>query len=160
MSTVESLRQIELLSDLSDATLQQLASMSRDVEYAATQTLFRQGDKAEDVFFIVSGKVAVAICSSKFACRKIGTVSKGGLVGWSALLNRSQMSAAAQATEAVRAIACNGEQLRELCQQSPELGFKVMSSVSSLLADRLSATRMQLFETCGGQLPEVQIESD
>lgn len=160
MVSVDSLRQIEILQDLSDATLEKLAAISRDVEFAPLETLFRQLDDAQDVYFIIRGNVSVAVCDSEVGCRKIGEVGPGGLVGWSALLKRPRMSAAVQAMGSVEAVAVRGEELLALCAQSPELGFQMMSSVSGVLADRLSATRMQLFKSCRGQLTEVQIESD
>ena len=58
------------------------------------------------------------------------------------------------------ALAINAEAAIALCREDPEFGFEFMHRVAMVLAERLTATRLQLLKHCGGQLPEVQIESD
>ena len=160
MSTLEVLRGLEALQDVSDESLEELAAIGREVEFPAGQTIFRQCEKAKDVFLIVRGKVSVAVCDSKVGCRKVAEVTSGGLLGWSPLLRRPLLSAAAQAVEPVQAIAVNGEELLALCDHSPTLGYELMHRVAVVLADRLASTRMHLLDIGGAQFPEVQIESD
>ena len=49
---------------------------------------------------------------------------------------------------------------RVVNRDNPEFGFEFMHRVAMALAQRLSATRLQLLDMSGFQLPDVQIESD
>jgi hypothetical protein len=48
----------------------------------------------------------------------------------------------------------------EFCRSNPTFGFEFMRRAACVLADRLSATRLQLLEHGGYRLPCVQPESD
>jgi len=160
MSVVESLRKVEFLKNVSAENLKELASISREVEFGPRQTIFREHDTARDVYLIVQGKVSVVICDANVGCRQIGEVGPGELLGWSPLLDQPRLSAAARTIDHVQAIAVDGDQLLKLSRQAPELGFEIMHAVADVLSQRLTATRRQLLDIGGRQLPEVQIESD
>ena len=87
-------------------------------------------------------------------------VGDGELVGWSPLVGRHRLSDTARTLTPVKALAIDGEQVIALCRDNPEFGFEFMHRVAMALAERLSATRLQLLDLSGFQLPDVQIESD
>jgi len=55
------------------------------------------------------------------------------------------------ATENTRLIEFDGEQLRELCRQQPEFGYRFMSQIAQVVIARLQYTRRKLFRLTGGQ---------
>lgn len=156
----ETLRQMEFLEDVSDENLERLVALANVVEFPARATIFREHERAKDVYLVVSGEVSLAICAPRVACRQIGTVQHGELMGWSPLFGRLRLSDTAVAITPVVALAFDGGQLLELCHQHPEFGFDFMRRAAQVLVQRLNATRLLLLETAGMRLPEVQIESD
>ncbi len=55
------LRQVRLLADVSDATLEELATRAHVVEVAAGQTIFEQGAEADALYVIASGTVRIDV---------------------------------------------------------------------------------------------------
>lgn len=159
-SRLDTLRNIEFFQGIEDGHLQQLAEISRDVEFQARVTMFHEHDSADKVYVIVSGEVSLAICAAKGSCRQIMVARDGDLMGWSSLLGRARLSDTALTLTPVKAVVFEGGQLMELCRQNPELGFEFMRRSAEVLAERLSATRLQLFEMSGIRLPEVQVDTD
>jgi CRP/FNR family cyclic AMP-dependent transcriptional regulator len=60
----------------------------------------------------------------------------------------------------VQALAFDGTKLLQLCEDNPRFGYEFMRRTATVLADRLNAVRMQLFDLHGMNLPEVVLESD
>lgn len=156
----ETLRQMEFLEDVSDAHLDKLVALAEVVQFPAQATIFREHERAKDVYLVVSGEVSLAICAPRVACRQIGTVHHGEMMGWSPLFGRQRLSDTAVAMTPVVAIRFDGGKLLDLCCENPEFGFDFMRRAAQVLVQRLNATRLLLLETAGLRLPEVQIESD
>jgi len=157
---VKLLRSVEFFRDIADKHLGKLAGIGRAVDYPAHSIIFREHDAAKDVFVIVSGRVSLIICTPKVGCRELMEVGEGALIGWSPLVGRDRLSDTARTLEPTKTIAIDGEGVLALCRQEPQFGFEFMHRATMVLAQRLSATRLQLLEMGGSQLPDVQIESD
>ena len=157
---LETLRGVEFFHGIAEEHLKRLADISRLVDFPANTNIFRENDTAKDVYLIISGEVSLVICQAKVGCRELVKVGDGDLIGWSPLVARPRLSDTARTLTATKAIAFNGEQALALCSDDTELGFEFMHRVAQVLAQRLSATRMQLMEMSGVQLPDVQLESD
>ena len=154
------LRRMAFFEDIPSEHLEQLTEISRPVEYPAHANIFREGDIAGDVYVVVSGRVSLVICEPKVGCRQLMEVSDGELIGWSPLVGRHRLSDTARTLTPTKVLAIDGEQLVELCRKDPRFGFLLMHRAASVLAQRLTATRLQLLEMSGFHLPDVQIESD
>jgi CRP-like cAMP-binding protein len=157
---VETLRGVEFLRDIADEYLERLAEIARPVEFRARTEMFHETDKAKDVYLIVSGNVSLYMCTQKVGCRQLMEVGAGQFVGWSPLVERPRLSDTALTLTPTEALAINGEKLLALCREVPEFGFEFMRRAAMTLSDRLSATRVQLLERSGQDLPDIQVESD
>ncbi len=158
--TTDMLRNLEFFHGIADKHLQRVAAMAKVVEFPARHDIFLEHQPAKEVYFIISGNVSLVICTSRAGCRQLMEVGAGELVGWSPLVGRSRLSDTARTLAPTKAIAIDGEQILALCAEDPEFGFAFMKRAAETLASRLSAARIQLLELSGGQLPQVQIESD
>ncbi len=159
-SILESLRGLEFFSGIAEQYLERLAEIAQPVEFPAHCEIFREHDKAKHVYVIVTGRVSLVICQPKVGCRQLMEVGAGELVGWSPLVGRNRLSDTAWTLAPTKSLALEGSEVLALCQQVPEFGFQFMQRASQVLAERLNATRLQLFEMSGSQLPNIQIESD
>jgi CRP/FNR family transcriptional regulator, cyclic AMP receptor protein len=156
----KTLRELEFFQGIAADHLDRLAAISRLVEFPAQHAIFHEDEPANDVYFITEGRVSLAICAPKVGCRQLMEVGKGELIGWSPLVGRMRLSDTAQTLTPAQAIAMDGERVLALCAENPRFGFEFMRRAAETLAERLNATRMQLFKMGGMLLPQVQIETD
>jgi CRP-like cAMP-binding protein len=154
------LRNVAFFGGMSDPSLESLAALSKPRDFPAGFEIFREHEPASDVYVLVRGQVSLVICAPGVGCRQLMEVGPGDLLGWSALVGRTRLSDTARTVTPATLIAIDGERLLELCRTDLEFGFDFMHRVAQTLAERLTATRLQLMEMSGFRLPEVQIESD
>jgi CRP-like cAMP-binding protein len=140
---VETLSAIRFLRGVSPQHLEDLARIARIEEFEEGEELFSEGQSVDGVYLVVHGNVALEISASGINPQHVLTVVAGESLGWSALLGRRRRTATAKATEPTRVIRINGQELLELCQENPRLGFEIMRQTAAALADRLNAMRLQ-----------------
>ena len=157
---VDTLRQIEFFHDIADKHLEKLAAASEEVEYPARHAIFHEHEQAKNVYFVVSGSVSLAICDRKVGCRQITEAGPGELIGWSPLMGRPRLSDTATTLTPTKVVVFDGADLLKLCEANVELGYEFMRRTAQVLAERLSATRLQLFEATGMRLPQVAVDTD
>jgi CRP/FNR family cyclic AMP-dependent transcriptional regulator len=157
---MEAFRSVEYFHGIADEHLERLAKISRLVEYPANTDIFREYEEAKDVYAIVSGKVSLVICTPNTGCRQLMEATDGELIGWSPLVERPRLSDTARTLTSTKAIAIDGHKILELCDEDHEFGYQFMRRAAKVLANRLSATRLQLLDIGGGRLPQIALESD
>jgi CRP/FNR family cyclic AMP-dependent transcriptional regulator len=155
---IETLREIRFLHDIGPMHLEQIAKIAHIRDLKEGDVVFRQGDVAQNVFLVVSGKVSLEICAAGTGCKQILTVGPGELLGWSSVLEQLSYTARARAATLTRLVEINIVQLLAVCDHDPQFGYAFMRHVAVALAKRLSATRMQLLDVYGTNMPVVPDE--
>jgi len=155
---IETLRGIRFLHDIGPMHLEQLAIISRIRDFADGDIVFRQGDAAQYIYLIVSGNVSLEICAAGVGCRQILTLGAGELLGWSSVLEQLNYTARARALDETRLVEVEITQLLAICDRDPQFGYELMRQVALALAKRLSATRMQLVDVYGANMPVLPYE--
>jgi CRP-like cAMP-binding protein len=150
---VDALRDVRFLHDIDDEHLKRIAEVTRLRDVPEGQILFREGDLPRDVFLVVSGNVALDINAPGGGSNRIMTVGPGEILGWSALLEQTQMTATATTLCPTCVAEINTQQLLAICKHNPRFGYELLRRTSLALASRLSATRMQLLDSNGAPLP-------
>ena len=159
-SKLEKLRSSAFFQEFPPEYFEQLVNIGREIQLPAHTTVFKEYDRAKDVYVILSGEISLAICEKEDSCRLIGTLRQGDLMGWSALVGRARLYDTARTVTDVTALALDAQKLMEFCAANPKFGFKFMHRIACVLAERLSGTRLQLLELSGVHLPRFQLESD
>jgi CRP/FNR family transcriptional regulator, cyclic AMP receptor protein len=157
-SLIDTLRDIRFLHDIGPMHLEQIAQIARVRDFNDGDVVFRQGDAAQHVYLVVDGNVSLEICAAGTGCRQILTLGQGELLGWSSVLEQLNFTARARAVGKMRLVEINVAQLLAICDRDPQFGYELMRQVAMALAKRLSATRMQLLDVYGGDLPVVPYE--
>lgn len=111
--------------------------------------IFREGKKADNFYFIRSGKVALEIFTPERGCIIIETLGDGDVLGWSWLIPPYQWKFDAKAVEEVRAIAFDGKCLRNKCEADHDLGYELLMRFSRIIEERLQATRLRVLDLYG-----------
>jgi CRP-like cAMP-binding protein len=155
---IDTLRGIRFLHDMGQMRLEQIAKIARLRDFQQGDVVFRQGEAAQHIYLVAWGNVSLEICAAGAGCKPILTLGPGELVGWSSVLEQTCYTARARAVEKTRLAEINVAQLLTMFSHDPQFGYELMHRTALALAKRLSATRMQLLNVYGDQLPVVAQE--
>jgi CRP-like cAMP-binding protein len=144
MISPELLRRFPYFADVSAETLREVAMISEEVVVPAGKVLFHEGDKAESLYILVEGEIDIDFTLGNGEQRTVDTVVAGELSMWSALVAPYRSTAVGTTRKDCRLIAIHAERLRELCEKHTHLGYRLLVSVTKLLATRLEGARVQL----------------
>lgn len=146
------LRQLPLCESLQGCdpeAMSALAELGRIERFGEDEVLFGTGEPADELRFVVSGRVALSFRDPGAGVRTVGSVSPGDLLGWSALLPGATWTVGARTTKPTRCVTFPGEELRALCDRDRELGYCLMRYVFGVVAQRLADCRVQLLDLYG-----------
>ena len=147
--TAALLRDLPTFTGLSDAQLERISEIAVIEELPAQQALLRQGGPAHTLRIVVTGKLSLCIELGGGHERCLVTMTRGEVVGWSALLDQATWLASVTAIKPSTVLAIDGATLRGLCEADHELGYHVMRNLFTAVAARLQDTRLQLLDTYG-----------
>lgn len=134
------------IKDLDEAYVKQIVGCASNVVYKENEIIFREGDHAKKFYLIRQGKAALEINGREKGNVRILTVGPGQILGWSWIVSPYKWHFEAHALEEIRAIALDGECLRNKCEEDPKLGYEMLKRFSQILESRLQTTRMQLLD--------------
>lgn len=126
-----------------------IAGCASNVRFDAGAMIAREGDEAAKFYVIRHGTVAIESFAPNAGPVIIQTVSAGDILGWSWLLPPYNWQFSARAQELVRAVALDGTCLRAKCEADHDLGYELLKRFAEIVAQRLSATRLQLLDLYG-----------
>lgn len=132
--------------------LARLAGIGRQESFPAGSCVFRQGEPALDLRVLVSGRVALTLEAPGKAPMMLTALSRGDLLGWSALQGwaaASKWTATAVASKPTVCLRFSGADLRALCEADHELGFAVMRHAFEVVSHRLTDCRVQVLDVYG-----------
>ena len=144
MISPEMLRRYPYFAGVSDASLKAIAVVADEETVAAGTTMFTEGDPAVKLYVIVKGQVDIQYTLGSGELRTVDTLVDGDLLVWSALVEPHKCTTVGTAVRDTQLLAIDAAKLRELCEQDPLLGHRLMSQVAKLLAHRLEGARIQL----------------
>src|SRR4029079_19616596 len=130
---LEKLKSVDFFKEFPAEQMEKRANEFREIDLRAGSTVFKEYDRAKDVYVILSGEIGLAICDAKNSCRQIGVLRTGDLMGWSTLVGRARLYDTALAMSDVKALAIDGEKLMKFCAANPAFGFGFMHSVAGVL---------------------------
>ena len=156
VAIVAILRENEFLRGVADEHLAKLAEVARVVDVPTGHVVFREGEPAANIYLVEEGNVSLEICAPGVGCRRILTASGGDLLGWSPVLAQSKLTATARALTPAKLVQISAGQVLTLAEHDPRFGYIFMQRAALALAKRLVATRMQLLDIFGEQMPHAQ----
>ena len=154
------LNKAEFFRGIAKKHLERVATISKIEEFPAHHDIFHENESARDIYFVINGRVSLAVCTPHAGCRQLMEVGPGELMGWSPLVGRPLLSDTARTLTPTTVITIDGQKILKLCAEDPEFGFEFMHRVAKTLSTRMSAIRLQLLQLGAPLLPRVQIESD
>jgi CRP-like cAMP-binding protein len=133
-------------SSLDPEMRSRLASLGRRMRYEAGGVLLREGQLADDLGIVISGRIALSVRVPERGSVTILTVEPGDIVGWSAFVPPHRSTSTAIALVASEVLAFDGPDLRAALDADPSLAAAVYPRVLRAMARRLDGTRLQLLD--------------
>ncbi|MDF1842685.1 MAG: Crp/Fnr family transcriptional regulator [Rubripirellula sp.] len=141
---IDLLRQMDLTAGLSGPELSELAKIARHTDLPPASVVFREGQNQSVIYWVVDGAITLETTGARLKPIVLLTVGPGEVLGWSALVGDSRMTARASTVTNTRLIGFPADDLKKLCDKNHELGYRVMNSIAENLSRRFHATRQFL----------------
>ena len=152
IDTIFPLRDCELLSALSDKELSSIAIICSKTSVTEGDSLFMEGQRAEHIYIVTSGRIALQKNlgdrrkKSQIGAATIAFCQPDEIVGWSALVEPYLYTLSATAWEPTQLLSIRASLLRRAMELNPDVGFRIMRSLSEVMARRLQQIARALTE--------------
>jgi signal transduction histidine kinase len=147
-SIKETLRSSEIFQGLTGEELDKLLPLCQEQFYEAGAVMFCEGAQCNYVQTLRSGKVALEteLTISRSAAERatIDVLSEGSSFCWSALMEPHILTSSGRCLEKTEIIALDGEKLKALLDENPQMGYKVASNLVKVVASRLQHTKQTM----------------
>jgi len=146
MVSPEVLERFSLCAGLDEEALRRLAAIAEEVSFPRGTLIFAEGDPAHTFYLLLDGWVDILVNLDASGERRelVTILSPGDLFGWSAVVEPYVYTASALCASPVTAIGIRGNDLRQLLETDPRLGWVFITRVSRVIVSRLRATRAQV----------------
>jgi CRP/FNR family transcriptional regulator, cyclic AMP receptor protein len=145
--TIKELQKIPWFQELEKKHLEKVASITTLRHVRPDEVLFHEGDKEDNLYIVIAGRIALEIFIPQRGKIRIYTVEPQDLFGWSSVTPVVHQRTAGATSVMDGLIACiDSEKLRQLCEEDHDLGYVVMRRLANIVASRLLVTRLQLLD--------------
>lgn len=139
---LELLRPLPLFGRLSDAELARIAPLCQVEVHERGRLICQEGTDADALYVLLKGKVALEKMirlspRSKPRPATLEVLQKGGIFGWSALVEPHVYTKSALSLCPVELLRVDGEGIRHLLEEDHRIGHELMSSLTGVVASRL-----------------------
>jgi CRP/FNR family transcriptional regulator, cyclic AMP receptor protein len=139
-----SISQHPLLVGLDPKFLALMAETAREVEFQPNDIVFREGDPANCLYLIQSGKMVLESRTGPNKRVPLQELESGDTLGWSWLFPPFTWHFQARAVAPTRMIACDGGHLLVNCEENHDFGYELMRRVAQVVIQRAQAARSAL----------------
>jgi CRP/FNR family transcriptional regulator, cyclic AMP receptor protein len=149
MATNAPLSEFPLFRNLPEELLDKLAALGEEATYSQGESVFREGEKAEKLHFLLNGGIILKVnLTSRPESITVSAVNQRfESFGWSGIVPPYHYTASAVCEEDSKVLMIPGERFMMLLNEYPEAGFSVMRRVTELIASRLRNSRQALLKT-------------
>jgi CRP-like cAMP-binding protein len=121
---------------LSANDLEALAPFFASMTYVAGTVIFQQGDRAENLYLVAWGEVAIRYKPDDGPLMTVTRVQPGGVFGWSSAVGNLTYTSGAVCSLDSEILRIHGEELRRLCENNPRIGNVLLDRLSLIVAER------------------------
>jgi CRP/FNR family cyclic AMP-dependent transcriptional regulator len=137
-----------LFREFDENDLALFAGCGRNQVFHAGTYLANEGDDANWIFVVRSGRVAIEL-HAPGGPLVIDTLGEGDVVGWSWIFPPYHWVYDVEALDTAHVVCIDGACLRAKCEADPAFGYRVMQRFAQVILQRLQATRLRLLDLYG-----------
>jgi CRP-like cAMP-binding protein len=138
----------DLFSTLTDAECASVATVLSEVRVKKGDVLFKEGDRGDSAYVIISGKIAIGVAS-----REISVLEKGSIFGEASLVSELTRSATATATADAALWKISRKEFLRLMGEGNLGTYKICARIAGALAGRLLIMNKKLQEAFAANTP-------
>jgi CRP-like cAMP-binding protein len=138
------LKDTEVFKGLADEDLERIAGICNSARYDKGQVIVEEDARERELYIIKSGRVNISL-SPPGSEEVRGTLTKctpGQVFGELGFIDGARRSTWVTALEDVEVYQIRWESFSGIIQGKPEIGYRVMSNIARVIADRLRDTTM------------------
>jgi CRP/FNR family transcriptional regulator/CRP/FNR family cyclic AMP-dependent transcriptional regulator len=135
MEPLLALKEISLFTNLSLDQLEAVHQITTEVEYLADEVIMREGDRGDQLYLLLEGRVRMFKNYRSLDEMQLNEQSAVSYFGEMAVLDGEPRSASIVTVEKSRMLSLDGNSLRELLMQMPDISFEIFR----VLAGRVRA---------------------
>jgi CRP-like cAMP-binding protein len=144
MISPELLRRYPFFGTFGESQLVNLAMIAEEIQLADHQIVFKQGNKAEALCFLLNGGVDLYYTISDEKEIPVSEINVGEPFGISTLIEPHILTSTARSGGESRIIRFSNESLRHLIADDPSVELILLRQMAKTAIERLYATRTQL----------------
>ena len=147
--SIKDLRGVDIFAGLPDQELEQIAKACILRSYKAGEYCAIENEPTDELLVVNEGTVAIEMrCKHTHDCFAqalgIGTLTKGNVLGWSALVEPHVLAASARCIEEVQIICMKASDLQLIFRERPSIEHVVMKNLATIINSRLTKCRAHL----------------
>jgi CRP/FNR family cyclic AMP-dependent transcriptional regulator len=154
MDYVNILKRTDIFYDLDEEQLKMVAELCHEVHYHTGEMVFHEQSASDDLYVIARGEIEILVDPSIIEAAPvtprpvtIATMRAGQAFGEIALVDQGLRSAGARAAaKDTRLLVIPRAKLLRLCDQYPELGYRVMRNLAADLALKMRGADLTIRE--------------
>jgi CRP/FNR family transcriptional regulator, cyclic AMP receptor protein len=139
----------QFFKGLEERYIKLIGGCAKNVRFGEGEIVFREGDAADQFYFIREGLVAIELLIPQRGYTTLQTVGEGDVLGWSWLMPPYRWRFGARTLQPTRALSFDGKCLRNKCEEDHDLGYELLKRFTFVATERLEATRLQLLDLYG-----------
>lgn len=143
LSLARSLKEHSLAKGLLDSHIEFLSGCAKNVRIAPGRFLFREGNPADELFLVRSGKIALEVHDGVRGPVILETIGADDTLGWAALNPPYRWSLDARAIEPTLLFSLNGTCVRQKLEADHSFGYAFTRRLMNEIHERLERARLQ-----------------
>ncbi|RLB29341.1 MAG: hypothetical protein DRH11_16125 [Deltaproteobacteria bacterium] len=155
MVSIEDLRKIDVLDNLTDPMLENMRPLVQLQLFGDGAVIFKEGQEADLFYMLLTGKVLLEVEAAKDVTISLESMKPGYSFGWSALVPDSLYTAYSICVEPCEVMSISGEKFRDLLEQDHSIGYRFMEAVVRILKRRLERRTDQFLKVMSRH-PDIQ----
>lgn len=145
MIAIKDLKEADLFKGLNTRQLQLFGKHFTEVNFKAGETIFTQGESAQNLYILLEGEVTLGIkAKGEIDITANSVARRGEVFGLPALIKPYRNSVSATCTKKPRVYSINGDILRKLMKQDTKAGIEIMEKVAEIFFNRLNSNRAMI----------------
>lgn len=155
MITREDLKQIVMLTYLTDPMLDSLAQVVDVLKFDKDEIIFREKDPSSRFYMLKAGHVLLEQRISDQVTVCVAAIKPGYSFGWSAMMEKERYTANAVCKEPSEVFSFTAEKIRKLFVQDPDMGLRMHQRLLVIIKKRLDI-RTEQFKQAIMNHPDMQ----
>ena len=155
MVSIDDLRKIKVLDDLTQPMLESMRPLTQLNLFGEGHVVYRKGEPADFFYMLLKGKTMLEMEGSEGLMISLGAVKPGYSFGWSSLFPHSEFGTYARCIEPCEMMSIPGNSFLKLLESDHTIGYTFMNSVARILQRRLDRRTWQLIQVMSNH-PDLQ----